>query len=243
MRHPAPIRANASAMKLPEASDFCICIKRTSATCSSQGKLARFEEGTSLTSRTSGREKRCEGTERSCIRRPRLRRNRDSYPEERDHEVNEKFSLQSEVKSTVDEKVKWTRRDATLNTAMLSHSLHTPTSPRILQKSESQSVARSYAKDLVTGRLEDPGKGAQAPDSARSLVSREKNLHSIDTRSRGGSSGRHLYWVNKVSHAQVYNYGKHMMFGCHRAGAGCDLQEVVRAEAENDKTPRSAERR
>ena len=135
--------------------------------------------------------------------------------EERDHEVNEKFSLQSEVKSTVDEKV---NVDAGV-TATLKYGDAITITPHAnvtanFSKSESQSVARSYAKDLVDRAVSKVQEKVRKLQISKVISEvEERNWHSIDNTQAGADHRAGIYyWVNKVSHAQVYNYGKHMMF-------------------------------
>ncbi|MEI9912513.1 MAG: hypothetical protein WDO71_24380 [Bacteroidota bacterium] len=81
-------------------------------------------------------------------------------------------------------------------------------------KSNSEDIARSYAKDVTDRSV------IQIQEKVRKLqVSKiinefeEKNKHSISNIEPGARHKAGIYyWVNKVTHAQVFNYGKHMMF-------------------------------
>jgi hypothetical protein len=135
--------------------------------------------------------------------------------EERDHEVNEKFSLQSEVKSTVDQKV---NVDAGV-TATLKYGDSVTLTPHAnvnaaFGKSESQSVARSYSKDLLDRSISKVQVKVRKLQISKILNEvEEKNEDSVDNTQPGNDHRAGIfYWVNKVSHAQVFNYGKHMMF-------------------------------
>jgi hypothetical protein len=135
--------------------------------------------------------------------------------EERDHQVTEKNTLQSEVKNTIDTKL---NVDAGV-TATLKYGEAITVTPHANvtynnAKSESENIARSYAKEIVDRSV------TKVQETARKVIIskvinevEEKNRHSIDNTQAGADHRAGLYyWVNKVSHAQVFNHGKHMMF-------------------------------
>lgn len=141
--------------------------------------------------------------------------NETTTSEQRDHQVNEKFSLQSTIKNTIDSKV---NVDAGISSTLkYGESVTLTPHANVISdtsKSNSEDIARSYAKDVTDRAV------TQIQEKVRKLqISRiinefeEKNKHSI---SNVDSEAKHragiYYWVNKVSHAQVFNYGKHMMF-------------------------------
>jgi hypothetical protein len=135
--------------------------------------------------------------------------------EERDHQVSEKFSLQSEVKSAVDQKLAF---DAGV-TATIQFGPSTTLTPHAnvtgsTSKSDSQSTARSYGKELVDKAVSQLQEKVQKLQITKVISEvEEKNLHSIDNTQQGAQHRAGIYyWVNKVTHAQVYNYGKHTMF-------------------------------
>ena len=134
---------------------------------------------------------------------------------ERDHGVTEKFNLQSEVKNTVDQKI---NLDAGV-TATLKYGDSITVTPHAnvtanWAKSKSRSLARSHAKDIVdrsVTKLQDKTRRLQITKAIREVE--ERNKHSIDNREAGATHRAGLYyWVNKITHAQVMNYGRHMMF-------------------------------
>jgi hypothetical protein len=135
--------------------------------------------------------------------------------EERDHQVSEKFSLQDEVKSTIDSKV---GIDAGV-TATVKYGEVVTITPHAnvtanFSKSQAESTARSYAKEVVdrsVSKLQEKVRRLQV--SKVISENEERNKHSIDNTQTGAVHRAGLYyWVNRVSHAQVFNYGKHMMF-------------------------------
>lgn len=199
-------------------SNFCICVKPYIGDLFLiKEELARFEAGdiADIENILAGEKK---------LRRHRTLTRSESTTEsetdtttseERDHEVNEKFSLQSEVKSTVDEKV---GVDAGVS-ATVKYGDAVTITPHAnvtanFAKSESQSTARSYAKDLVDRAVSKVDEKVRKLQISKVLSEvEEKNEHSIDNTQAGADHRAGIYyWVNKVSHAQVYNYGKHMMF-------------------------------
>ena len=135
--------------------------------------------------------------------------------EERDHQVSEKTSLQEEVKSTIESKV---GIDAGV-TATLKYGEAVTITPHAnvtadFSKSRADSVARSYAKEIVdrsVTKLQEKVRKLQITKIINEVE--ERNKHSIDNTDTGAVHRAGLfYWVNKVTHAQVFNYGKHMMF-------------------------------
>jgi hypothetical protein len=135
--------------------------------------------------------------------------------EERDHQVSEKFSLQEEVKSTIESKV---GVDAGV-TATFKYGESVTVTPHAnvttnYSKSEANNLARSYAKDIVdraVTKIQEKVRKVQVSKIINELE--ERNKHSIDN-TRDGADHRAgiYYWVNKVTHAQVFNHGKHLMF-------------------------------
>jgi hypothetical protein len=134
---------------------------------------------------------------------------------ERDHAVTEKFNLQSEVKRTVEQK---TNLDAGV-TATLKYGESITVTPHAnvtanWAKSESRNLARSYAKDIIdraVTKLQEKTRRMQTTKTIREIE--ERNKHSINNAEAGAVHRAGLYfWVNKITHAQVMNYGRHMMF-------------------------------
>jgi hypothetical protein len=180
-------------------------------------KLARYEAGeiADIENILAGEEK---------IRRHRMLNRSEETVEveaetlsstERDHAVSEKFNLQSEVKNTVDQK---TNVDAGV-TATLKYGSSITVTPHANvtvdgAKSDSRSQARSYAKDIVdraVTKLEEKTRRLQITRTLREIE--ERNKHSINNSESGAVHRAGLYfWVNKITRAQVMNYGRHMMF-------------------------------
>jgi len=135
--------------------------------------------------------------------------------EERDHQVSEKFSLQSEVRNMVESKL---GLDAGV-TATIKYGEAVTITPHAnvtanFSKSQSESLARSYAKDIVdrsVSKIQEKVRKLQVSKIINELE--ERNKHSIDNTKTGAQHRAGIYyWVNKVTHAQVFNYGKHLMF-------------------------------
>ncbi len=132
--------------------------------------------------------------------------------EERDHQVSERFELSSEVTKTIDEdrsidtgvtvNQKWGTGDltATLNTAYS------------LSQSSSEQEAHNFARDVVDRSV------SKIERSVRQLVSRqvisktrETNEHIFDRTGAGLTVGIY-HWVNKQTKAQVFGYGRRMIY-------------------------------
>jgi hypothetical protein len=135
--------------------------------------------------------------------------------EERDHQVSEKFSLQEEVRSTIESKV---GVDAGV-TATLKYGEAITVTPHAnvtaqFSKSQANNLARSYAKEIVdrsVTKIQEKIRKLQVSKVINELE--ERNKHSIDNTESGADHRAGIYyWVNKITHAQVFNYGKHLMF-------------------------------
>jgi len=165
--------------------------------------------------------------------------------EERDHQVNEKFSLQTEVKNTVDQKV---NVDAGV-TATLKYGDAVTITPHAnvvanFSKSESENIARSYAKDVVdraVSKVQEKVRKVQISKVINEIE--EKNLHSIDNTQPGADHRAGIYyWVNKVSHAQVYNYGRHMMFDVIVPEPAAIFKKLYALKLQSDKNAKAPEK-
>ena len=81
-------------------------------------------------------------------------------------------------------------------------------------KSQAETTARSYAKEIVdrsASKVQEKVRRLQVSKVITEVE--ERNKHSIKNAEPGAVHRAGLYyWVNRVSHAQVFNYGKHMMF-------------------------------
>ena len=135
--------------------------------------------------------------------------------EEKDHQVSEKASLTSEIQKTIDSNV---GLDAGI-TSTIKYGKSLTITPHAnitanFSKSKSESIARSYAKDIVdrsVSKLQEKVRKLSVSKVINELE--EKNKHVIDNSSTGSSHRAGLYyWVNKVTRAQVFSYGKRMMF-------------------------------
>jgi hypothetical protein len=199
-------------------SDHCVCINTYIADLFIiKEELARYEEGDIA------------AIENVLAGEMKVRRHRNLYrteetletenetvsSEERDHQVSEKFSLQEEIKSTIDSKV---GVDAGV-TATMKYGEAVTVTPHAnvtanFSKSQAESLARSYAKEIVdrsVTKVQEKVRKLQVSKILNEME--EKNKHSIDNTQAGANHRAGIYyWVNKITHAQVFNYGKHLMF-------------------------------
>ena len=135
---------------------------------------------------------------------------------ERDTQQTERFALKKETDETIkqdlalDAGVTYT---AKYGTAVAGTSLSTNFSASYdWSKSITRKVARDYSKDIINRAL------TKVEEKMRELVTRkyiteteEKNKHGFNnTQGDDNISGQYFY-VNKVSRAQVFNYGKRMV--------------------------------
>lgn len=213
--NPCDCKCNESCQK---PSGYCICINTYIADLFViKEELARYEEGDIA------------DIENILAGEMKVRRHRNLYrteetseteketisSEERDHQVSEKFSLQEEVKTTIDSKV---GVDAGV-TATLKYGEAVTVTPHAnvtanFSKSQAENLARSYAKEIVdrsVTKIQEKVRKLQVSKIINEME--ERNKHSIDNTQAGAAHRAGIYyWVNKVTHAQVFNYGKHLMF-------------------------------
>ncbi|CAM3380692.1 hypothetical protein [Zobellia roscoffensis] len=132
--------------------------------------------------------------------------------EERDHQLSEKFSLQEQVNKTVQESLN-------LDAGVTVNSKLGPTADMTatanvgykFSKSKNSSLARNYAKDIVDRSVSKIQENVRRLEFERVQKEvEEKNKHAIINETGKHKSGIY-YWVNKITHAQMFNYGKRMM--------------------------------
>lgn len=135
--------------------------------------------------------------------------------EEKDHQVSEKTSLKTEIEKTIKSNV---GLDAGV-TSTIKYGKSLTISPHAnitanFSKSESDSTARSYAKDVVdrsVTKLQEKVRKVNISKVINELE--ENNKHVIDNTPAGSTHRAGIYyWVNKITRAQVFGYGKRMMF-------------------------------
>lgn len=135
--------------------------------------------------------------------------------EEKDHQVSEKSSLKTEIKKTIDSSV---GIDAGV-TATIKYGKSLTITPHAnitanFSKSKSDSIARSYAKDIVDRSVTKLQEKVRKVNFSKVISElEENNKHVIDNTPTGSTHRAGIYyWVNKVTRAQVFGYGKRMMF-------------------------------
>ncbi|MHA6892360.1 hypothetical protein [Ralstonia pseudosolanacearum] len=201
-----------------EPSAFCICIRPYVADLYIiKEKLARYEAGeiADIQNILAGEAKVRHHRFLSRSEQTNETDTETQTSEQRDHQVDEKSALQDEVKKTVDSKL---NVDAGV-TATLKYGDSITITPHANvtyndAKSQSSSQARSYSKDVVDRSVTSLQTKKRTVAISKILMeSEERNKDSIDNSFPSADHRAGIfYWVNKVSHAQVFNYGKHMMF-------------------------------
>lgn len=201
-----------------QPSGFCICIRPYVADLYIiKEELARYEAGdiADIENILAGEKKLRNHRLLNRSQQTNETSQETQVSEDRDHQVDEKSSLQSEVKKTVDNKV---NVDAGV-TATLKYGNSITITPHAnvtynYAKSDSSSRAQSYSKDIVDRSVTNlQTKTRTVAISTILTETEERNEDSIDNTAAGNDHRAGIfYWVNKVSHAQVFNYGKHMMF-------------------------------
>jgi len=236
-RHPCDCKCDESCQK---PSGFCMCLRPYVADLFLiKEELNRYEAGdiADIENILAGEKKVRKHRTLTHSELSTETENETITSEERDHSVNEKFTLQSEVKSTVEQRV---NVDAGV-TATMKYGKSMTVTPHAnvtanFAKSESESIARSYAKEIVDrsiSKLQEKVRKVQISKVISEVE--EKNLHSIDN-SQAGADHRAgiFYWVNKVSHAQVYGYGRHMMFDVIVPEPAAIFKKLYQLHLEND---------
>lgn len=222
-------------------SGYCICINTYIADLFIiKEELARYEEGdvAAIENVLAGESK---------VRRHRtLLRTEETTEaeeetitsEERDHQVSEKSSLQEEIKTTIDSKV---GVDAGV-TSTIKYGEAVTITPHAnvsanFSKAKAESIARSYAKEIVDRAVTKHQEKVRKLQITKIVNEvEERNKHSIDNTKNGAQHRAGLYyWVNKVTHAQVFNYGKHMMFDAILPEPAATFKKLYRDKILDDK--------
>ncbi|CAN5155192.1 hypothetical protein BH10PSE13_BH10PSE13_02800 [soil metagenome] len=164
---------------------------------------------------------------------------------ERDNSITEKSNLQSEVKTTADQKIHF---DAGV-TSTLKYGESITITPHAnvtgdWAKSESRNIARTYSRDLVSRavtKLEEKSKQQQVAKTLREVE--EHNRHSIKNDDVGAQHRAGLYfWVNRISHAQVMNYGRHLMFDLILPEPAATWRELYSRKMDKDKKAKAPQK-
>lgn len=131
---------------------------------------------------------------------------------EKDHQVEDRFSLKSEIQKTLQEDIAidagvsvttefgTTKLDANFN---FSYDL---------SKTESQQISQEYARNVLTrsvSKVEE--KVRELKSVKRTTETEETNLHKFFNEGPKHIVGQY-HFVNMINKAQVMNYGKRMMF-------------------------------
>lgn len=135
--------------------------------------------------------------------------------EENDYQSSERFELQEASKKTLSQDF---AADAGITTSgkygAPGNKVAVTASANVSyaqSKTQAQQTAQNFAKDVTQRSV------MKIQEETRSLTSRrvlrrvtETNTHSFD--SAGSHMSAQFYWVNKISEAQVMNWGKRMMY-------------------------------
>jgi hypothetical protein len=138
-----------------------------------------------------------------------------SQEEERDTQTTERFSLQRETSSTIDSDLSVkagaavTARYGTMVEVKANADFSYDTS-----STESVRQASSFGKDVVTRAASKVSQRVhEARTTATSVEFFERNVHGFDNSAGESENISGVYqWVDKVLEAQVFNYGKRLLF-------------------------------
>lgn len=100
-------------------------------------------------------------------------------------------------------------------------------------KSESESIAKSYASDVVDRSVTNLSEKISSKlTEARLNEVEEYNKHKIIN--EGGHKAGLYYWVNKVTKAQIFSYGKRMMFDLYIPEPASIYKHLMQLNQEQD---------
>lgn len=160
----------------------------------------------------------------------------NSISEERDHQVSEKFSLQNQINETVQSSL-GLDAGVTVNTKygeFTSITAHANVTSNF-SKSKAESIAKSYAKDIVDRSVTKINEKIRKFESTKITNElEEKNKHSINNADGDHRAGMY-YWVNKITKAQIFNYGKHMMFDAYVTEPASIYKKLFKLKNEKEK--------
>lgn len=165
---------------------------------------------------------------------------RKSRSSEHDHQTSERFELQEAAQKTL-------TQDFAADAGITASAKYGPPGSQVAvttdanvsyasSKSEAQQQAKTFARSVTQRSVLKLQEETRTLSSFRVLRRiTEKNLHQFD----GGS--QHIigqyYWVDKVSDAQVMNWGRRMMYEFVVPEPAALYKELMRRRAEKAKTP------
>jgi len=202
--------------KCQEASSHCICIKPYIADLLVvKEELSRYEEGdiAYIENILAGEKKKRKHRALFRSEEQSEEETETTSSEERDYQVSKKSSLQSEINKTI-------QTDLGVDAGVTSTSKYGPNTSITAHgnfagdysKSSAEAVSRSYARDVVDRSVSKIQEKIRIFESSKIINElEEKNLHSINNEGGDHRAGI-VYWVNKVTNAQIFNHDKHMMF-------------------------------
>lgn len=132
---------------------------------------------------------------------------------EKDHQVEDRFSLKSQIEKTIEQDLSI---DAGVTTTTDFGATQLDTNFNLsynLSKSESQQQAQDYARNVVTKSVSKVEEKVRTLNSTRRISEvEEKNSHAF----KNADGTKHIvgqyHFVNMVNKTQVMNYGKRLMF-------------------------------
>lgn len=132
---------------------------------------------------------------------------------EKDHQVEDRFSLKSEITKTLEQDI---GIDAGITTTTDFGNTVLDTNFNFsydLSKSESQHIAQEYARNVVTKSLSKIEETVRQLNSIRRTIETEEtNTHSFNNVGGPKHIVGQYHFVNMINRAQVMNYGKRLMF-------------------------------
>ncbi len=135
---------------------------------------------------------------------------------EKDHQSTERYSLQKETSNTVQDSLKLdagvtfnTKYGTPANNSSLDTNMNTAYDT---SKSEAHKIAENYSKDVVDRSLTKvEEKMRELVTQKRIVETEEKNKHVFENLKGSDNIAGQYFYVNKISRAQVYNYGKRLL--------------------------------
>lgn len=136
-----------------------------------------------------------------------------AFSQERDHQADEKFSLQTEVAKTVEQELSLDA-GVTFNYNWMAGSVAATTDTGYnISKKDAQSAVRDYSRQVLDKSI------TKLETKTRDFASRKFSRETEETNRHvfGGTDGapadisRQFFYVNQVKEAQMFNYGRRML--------------------------------
>ena len=224
--------------KPQKPSHHCICVKPYIADLLIvKEELSRYEEGdiAAIENILAGETKT--RTHQTLLRTDRFTEEEieTTSSEERDHQVTVQHALQREANEEINSRLN-VDAGVILNSKLGPNTTIEATANVAgeYSKNESSSSSRSFAKEIVDKAVYKIQEKTRLLKSTRVINEvQEENIHAIDNTQQDHRAGIY-YWVNKISKAQVFNYGKRMMIDVYIPEPAAVYKKLYELNSKNE---------